>query len=109
MNSVFMIIAEMGPKQSAQMRFTEYDDMIGTLAPNTTVKPLDVGILPGAIWLHNQKGVSPSRPDTRHDHPEQSVSLFQLRAMPVSLEHDELLTKGKILSRQIRDDVELSR
>ena len=61
------------------------------------------------IWLHNQKGVSPSRPDTRHDHPEQSVALFQLRAIVLSLEHDELLAKGKILCRQVRDDIELSR
>ena len=61
------------------------------------------------IRLHNQKGVSPSRPDSRHDHPEQAVALNQLRAMLASLEHEELLTKGKILSRQIRDDTELSR
>ena len=61
------------------------------------------------IRLHDQKGVSPSRPRTRHDYPEQSVTLFQLRAVLLSLQHDELLTKGNILNRQIRDDIELSR
>ncbi len=63
----------------------------------------------GGVRLHNQKGISPSRPDTRHDNPEQSVPLFQLRAIVLSLEHDELLTEGKVLSRQICDDIELSR
>jgi hypothetical protein len=60
------------------------------------------------VRLHNQKGISPSRPDTRHDHPEQSIPLFQLWAMLVSLEHDKLLAKGKILSRYMRDDIDLS-
>lgn len=61
------------------------------------------------FWLHNQKGVSPSRPDTRHNHPKQSVALFELRVILVSLQHDELFAKRKILSRQIRDDIELLR
>ena len=35
MSSVFVIVREKGPKQSAQMVFAEDDDMIGTFAPNT--------------------------------------------------------------------------
>jgi hypothetical protein len=50
-----------------------------------------------------------TRPDVRHNDPEQSVPLPQLWALLVSFKDEELLAKGKILSRQIRDDVELSR
>jgi hypothetical protein len=55
------------------------------------------------------QGVSPSRPDTRNEHPEQPVSLLQLRAILVSLQHKKLLAKGNILCRQIRNYMELSK
>lgn len=41
------------------------------------------------IRLYTKKGVSPSRPDAGFYHPEQSVPLFQLRAIVFSLEHNE--------------------
>ncbi len=60
------------------------------------------------IWLHNQKGVSPSRPGTRHDHPEQSVALLEFGTILSPLEHDELLAECDVLCGQVCDDIELS-
>ncbi len=49
MSSVFVIIREIGPKQSAQMVFAEDDEMIGTFAPNAFMELLHKRVLSATL------------------------------------------------------------
>lgn len=58
------------------------------------------------IGLNNQDGTTPARPDTRQNHPKQSIAVLNLRTILLTLEYDKLMTKGYVLSRQLRHDIE---
>ena len=49
MFSVLVVVLEIGPKYSAQMAFAKDYDVVGAFTANTSVKPFDVGILPGTV------------------------------------------------------------
>jgi len=61
------------------------------------------------VWPYNHTDVSPAGLNAGKQHKELSVSLLELRASLVPFEDDGLLPKGKILSRQMSHDIELSR
>lgn len=48
-----MVVLEIGADYSAQMVFYKDNDVIGALAANAIVKPLDVGVLPGTVVCRN--------------------------------------------------------
>ena len=58
------------------------------------------------IRLNNHNRVTPTRPNTRQNHPKQSIALLELRTILLPLEHDELMTQSDVLSGQVYDDIE---
>lgn len=48
MSSVLVVIFEIGPKYSAQVAFSEHNDMVSAFAANTPVQSLNVRVLPRA-------------------------------------------------------------
>ena len=73
--------------------------------PSPAIPTLAIPELPEApllpandrVWLDDQEGSSPVRPDTREQCPEEAVPIAERRAWSLSLVDDELLTKGKVL------------
>ena len=47
MRAVFVVIADVGNKNSTQVRFTEYDDVIQAFPADRANQPLRMPILPG--------------------------------------------------------------
>ena len=67
MFSVLVVVLEIGPKYSAQMAFAKDYDVVGAFTANTSVKPFDVGILPGTVvsgdyFFYPHRSNAPAKP-----------------------------------------------
>jgi len=62
-------------------------------------KPAEGPAVPAhdGLWLHDNQGLAPARPDPRECDPEEAVRMSQAQARVAAFEDCKLLTKGKVL------------